>query len=84
MVQSISRNRTWVNAYRYYNIGGLSGVEEIKQPSEEKLDASIKKWLGLNGNKKRATGTGYIGNDSFPGVKKPQNVKGKRDAEPKE
>ena len=84
VVQNLSRSRTWVQAHRFFKIGGLNEVEDLRQPSEDRLDASVKKWLGLNGNKKRATGTGYIGSDTFPGVKKANNVKGKRDLEPRE
>ena len=82
-VQNISRLRTWVQAHRDYKIGGLGEVLETRLPSEDNVDDAIKKWLGMNGNRKRATGTGWYGNDSFPNTASPENVKGKRDEEPR-
>jgi len=61
-VQSTSRVRAWVQAYRYYKIGGLSEVDEAGETSEDRLDASIKKFLA-------------IGKDKYPNTKKPKNVK---------
>ncbi|MBO66896.1 MAG: hypothetical protein CL398_01170 [Acidiferrobacteraceae bacterium] len=81
LVQTISNTRSWVQAQKYYKIGGLNEVEDAKQESEEDLDSSVKKWLGLNGNKSR--NQGFIGRDSYSGAKKPSNVKGKRDEEPR-
>jgi len=81
IVQSISSTRSWVQAQKYYAVGGLSEVEDSRQESKEDLDSSVKKWLGLNGNKKR--NQGFIGRDAHPGAKKPSNVKGKRDEEPR-
>lgn len=83
LVQSISNKRSWVQAYRYYNIGGLKEVEETRQESEDKLDDSVRKWLGSNGNRKRAAGSAMFGKDTHSGAKKPKNVTGKRDEEPK-
>jgi hypothetical protein len=83
LVQNISRLRTWVQANRMYKIGGMPDVLEMKQPSEDNLDDAVKKWLGLNGNRKRATGTGWLGNDRYPDSKDAENVKGKRDDEPR-
>tara|TARA_R100000008_G_scaffold86768_1_gene81478 strand:+ start:415 stop:993 length:579 start_codon:yes stop_codon:yes gene_type:complete len=65
-VQSTSRVRAWVQAFRYYKIGGLSDVErdpnyEEGSSSEERLDAAIKKFLA-------------IGKDKYPNTKKPKNV----------
>ena len=70
-VQNSSRVRAWVQAYRYYKIGGLSDVErdpnyEKDSSSEDRLDASIKKFLA-------------IGKDAYPGTKKPKNVTRKGD-----
>ena len=65
-VQSTSRVRAWVQAYRYYKIGGLSDVTPVGEESEEKLEASIKKFLA-------------IGKDAYPGTKKPKNVTRKGD-----
>ena len=65
-VQSTSRVRAWVQSYRYYKIGGISDVEKVGEPSEDKLDASIKKFLA-------------IGKDKYPKTKKPKNVTRKGD-----
>ena len=65
-VQSTSRIRAWVQAHRYYKIGGLSDVIPVGEESEENLDASIKKFLA-------------IGKDAYPGTKKPKNVTRKGD-----
>jgi|TARA_E500000305_G_C3982177_1_gene217491 hypothetical protein len=60
-VQSTSRVRAWVQAYRNYKISGVSDIEEVGLPSEERLDDSIKKFLA-------------IGKDSYPKASKPKNV----------
>jgi hypothetical protein len=71
MVQSTSRVRSWVQAKQHFKIGGMDdSTEEIKKESEELLDDAIKNWIGL-------------GKDKFPGTKKPENVSGKRDEEPR-
>lgn len=53
-VQHISRVRTQVQAYQWYKIGGLSGVEaggeDLLEPSEMKLDTAVKNWLSLGKN----------------------------------
>ena len=82
IVQTISRNRTWVQAHREYTIGNLNEVEELGADSERDLDANIKKWLGLNGNLKKAAGSGWL-EGSSKAAPKPKNVKGKRDEEPR-
>ena len=63
-VQSTSRVRAWVQAYCYYKVGGLSDVEEIGEPSEDRVDAAVKKFLA-------------IGKDKYPNTSKPKNVKRK-------
>ena len=70
MVQSTSRIRSWVQAKQHFQINGMEGVESVKQESEDRLDDAIKKWLA-------------IGKDKFPKTKKPENVSGKRDEEPR-
>ena len=47
IVQSTSRVRSWVQAYKWYKIGGIGDVEAVGEESEDRLDASIKKWLEL-------------------------------------
>jgi len=70
LVQSTSKVRSWVEAQQDYKIGGIPDEPELGHTVEERLDDSIKKWLGM-------------GKDKFPKTKKPENVKGKRDEEPK-
>jgi len=87
LVQNMSRIRTWVQSHRDYKIGGMKDVLEVTSPSEDRLDDAVRDWLGMNANKaklSKATGTGWFGNDRFPSSKDPENVKGKRDEEPRE
>jgi hypothetical protein len=49
IVQNTSRVRTWVQAHRTYNIGNLSGVDEIKQPSTDTLQDGFQKFLDQGG-----------------------------------
>ena len=65
-VQSTSRVRAWVQAYRNYKISGMNDVEKTGEPSEDKLDSAIKKFLA-------------IGKDKYPNTSKPKNVKRKGD-----
>ena len=69
IVQTTSKVRSWVQAQQEYKIGGIPDEPELGHTVEERLDDSIKKWLGL-------------GKDKFPNTKKPENVSGKRDLEP--
>ena len=77
-VQETSRIRSFVNAYCDYKVGGLDGVTEIEQPSEDTVDSAIRSWLGMNGNLKRATGTGLYGNTTYPSSKKAQKTSRER------
>jgi len=71
MVQSTSRVRSWVQAKQHFQISGMDdSTESIKKESEDLLDDAIKNWLA-------------IGKDKFPKTKKPENVSGKRDEEPR-
>ena len=47
IVQNTSRVRSWVQAFRWYKIGGIKDVTPVGEASEERLDASFKKWLEL-------------------------------------
>ena len=47
IVQNTSRVRSWVQAYKWYKIGGIGDVEPVAEVAEERLDASFKKWLEL-------------------------------------
>ena len=47
IVQNTSRVRSWVQAYQWYKIGGIKDVTPVGEASEERLDASVKKWLEL-------------------------------------
>ena len=47
IVQNTSRVRSWVQAYRWYKIGGLGDVTPVGEASKERLDKSFKDWLSL-------------------------------------
>ena len=85
LVQNISNLRTWVQADQFYKVGGLGeAVDDLKQESDpDRLDTSIKSWLGSNGNLERAPGSGLKGKEKHPRTKKAKNVSGTRDLEPK-
>jgi len=70
LVQSTSRVRTWVEAQCAYKIGGMPEEPELGTTVEERLDSAIKKWIGF-------------GKNGFGNTPKAQNVKGKRDEEPR-
>jgi len=50
IVQNTSRVRSWVQAFRWYKVGGLKDATPVGEASEERLDASFKKWLSLGKN----------------------------------
>jgi len=50
IVQSTSRIRSWVQAYRWYKIGGIDDVKPVAEASEERLKDSFKNWLSLGKN----------------------------------
>ena len=62
IVQTTSKVRSWVQAQQEYKIGGIPDEPELGHTVEERLDTSIKNWLGL-------------GKDKFPNTKKPENVR---------
>jgi hypothetical protein len=47
IVQNTSRVRSWVQAYRWYKIGGIKDVTPVGEASEERLDKSFRDWLSL-------------------------------------
>ena len=47
IVQNTSRVRSWVQASKWYKIGGIGDVDVIDEASEERLEDSFKKWLEL-------------------------------------
>jgi hypothetical protein len=71
LVQSTSRVHSWVEAQQDYTIGGIPEEPELGHTVEERLDDTFKKFLGM-------------GKDKFPSTKKPENVSGKRDLEPRD
>tara|TARA_R100001594_G_C4006373_1_gene255960 strand:- start:433 stop:1053 length:621 start_codon:yes stop_codon:yes gene_type:complete len=86
LVQSMSKVRSWVQADCKYEIGGIPAEPELGTSVEERLDNSIKNWLGMGKSDKanrRYNVTPLQGLKQYPGTKKPQNVKGKRDEEPR-
>ena len=50
IVQNTSRVRTWVQAHKWYKIGGIGDVEPVAEASEERLQDNFKKWLALGKN----------------------------------
>ena len=70
LVQSTSRVRSVCNATQKFKIGGMPEQPELGTTVEERLNTAFKNWLGF-------------GKDKFPNTKKPENVKGKRDEEPR-
>ena len=47
IVQNTSRVRSWVQAYKWYKIGGIGDVEPVAEASAERLEKSFKAWLEL-------------------------------------
>ncbi len=52
-VESSSRVRCWATARCEYKIGGLTGVVNIKEPSEDNIEKSFNDFLQLAAGKKR-------------------------------
>tara|TARA_R100000008_G_scaffold83345_1_gene68660 strand:+ start:1271 stop:1810 length:540 start_codon:yes stop_codon:yes gene_type:complete len=48
-VENSSRVRSWVTAKKHYRIGGIDNMDEIKTPSEDRLDAGWQKFLNQGG-----------------------------------
>jgi hypothetical protein len=70
LVQSLSRIRSWVQCNQKFKIGGIPDEENVGATVEERLSKAMKDWIGF-------------GKDKFPKTKNPENVKGKRDEEPR-
>jgi hypothetical protein len=51
LVQNTSKVRVFVNGHRYYKVGNLDGVMSVNEPSEDRLDKSIRDFLALGKNK---------------------------------
>ena len=64
LVQKLSNYRTDVRATCDYKIGGLTEVEEVKGPSEDRLDKAVRDWLSLG--RKEATYTGGTSGKTRP------------------
>ena len=52
-MESSSRVRCWATARCEYKIGGLTGVVNIKEPSEDNIEKSFNDFLQLAAGKKR-------------------------------
>ena len=70
LVQSLSHKRSWCQANQKFKIGGMPDEPEMGITVEERLSTAMKNWIGF-------------GKDKFPKTKLPENVKGKRDEEPR-
>ena len=57
LVQKTSNYRSDVQAQCDYKIGGLKDIEEILEPSEDRLDAAVRKFLSLKPNKRPSNDT---------------------------
>lgn len=51
LVQNTSKIRVFVIGKRFYKIGNLDGVIPVSEPSEDRLDKSIRDFLALGKNK---------------------------------
>ena len=51
-VQRMNSIRNWVQAKKYYDIGGLSDVTPSRESGERSIDDNIKKFLDLSSKKK--------------------------------
>ena len=56
LAQSVSRVRSFVQAYRWFKISGADS-EPILNPSEDRVDKSIRDFLSLNSNKRPSNDT---------------------------
>ena len=52
LLQNMSRIRTWVECQKIYTVGNLKDVVELGEPSEDTVEASFKKFLELETDKK--------------------------------
>ena len=50
-VQNTSKVRAFVTGKRHYKVGNLDGVTPVAEPSEDRLDKSIRDFLALGKNK---------------------------------
>jgi len=51
-MEYMNRIRCWVQAHQMFTIGGIKDVGGVKEPSEDRLERSIKDWLAQDSNKK--------------------------------
>jgi hypothetical protein len=51
LVQNTSKVRVFVTGQRHYKIGNLDGILPVAEPSEDRLDKSIRDFLSLGKNK---------------------------------
>ena len=56
LAQSVSRVRSFVQAYRWFKISGVDS-EPILTPSEDRVDKSIRDFLSLSSNKRPSNDT---------------------------
>jgi hypothetical protein len=66
----MNKRHSWCNASQTYKIGGIPDNPELGTTVEERLNNSIKNWIGF-------------GKEDLS-AKAPENVSGKRDEEPRE
>ena len=49
IAQNTSKVRNWIEAHRYFDCSGLKGLDKIKAPSEDSLEAGFKDFLSQGG-----------------------------------
>jgi hypothetical protein len=71
-IQYMNRVRCWVQAKQLFNIGGLDGTEEIKDPSEDRVEKKFKDFLNQETDKRPSNDTAK---DEEPATFMPWNLK---------
>ena len=57
LVQSTGYHRSWIQAHKLYNIGGIEEVQTVGEASEDSMEASYRKFLDQGGFKGKETKT---------------------------
>ena len=71
-MQYMNRVRCWVQAKQLFNIAGLDGMEEVKEPSEDRIEKTFKDFLNQETDKRPSNDTAK---DEEPATFMPWNLK---------
>ncbi len=71
-IQYMNRVRCWVQAKQFFDIGGLDGTEEVKQPSEDRVEKRFKDFLDQKSDARPSNDTAK---DEEPATFMPWNLK---------